>query len=164
LFVRNSLNGVEKLKNSEEALTAYCGLYCGDCIRFKTNAANLARDLLKELQDLNFDRYAEVKSNWVGKFKYYDQMCDVLNAIENIRCEIPCRLGGDGCSQPCEIKQCVKLKGFLGCWQCCEFETCDKFEFLKPFHGEAPRENLKAINQYGFSTWHKYRKKCYTWL
>ena len=91
-------------------------------------------------------------------------MISSLKVISEIKCKIPCRLGGDGCGGACEIITCVKNKSHEGCWECNDFEECDKFDFLKPFHGDAPINNLRKIKEHGISNWAKNRDKCYPWL
>ena len=56
------------MTQEETDLTAYCGLYCGDCIRYRSEVADLARDLLRALQETEFHKYAEVKSSFVKDF------------------------------------------------------------------------------------------------
>ena len=152
------------MNDQEIELTAYCGLYCGDCIRYRSKAADLARELENELQKVKFDGYAEVKSTSVKEFGYYKEFCRVLDVIAKLKCDTPCRAGGDGCLQPCEIKECVQSKNLEGYWKCNEFERCEKFEFLKPFHGDTPHKNLRKIKEYGFDRWVEHREKFYVWL
>lgn len=152
------------MNNTETELTAYCGLYCGDCLRFRSKVTDLARDLLSELQAVRFDKYAQVKSASVKEFEHYDECRQVLDAIVELRCDTPCRAGGDGCLQPCEIKRCVQSKNLEGCWECGEFEECDKFQFFKQFHGDTARENLRKIKRYGPSKWIDHRGEFYKWL
>ena len=144
-------------------LTACCGLYCGDCIRYRSRFAYLAGALKEELERRAFAPYAEVKAGSVGELKHYEVFNGVLQAIAALSCDKPCRSGGDGCGQSCEIKKCAGVKGLEGCWQCREFEDCSKFAFLDPFHGNAPRENLRKINKYGLRRWARYRSRCYPW-
>jgi len=150
-------------------LTGYCGLYCGDCIRYRSRAADLARELLNELQDTEFDKYAELKSSSVKQFdakkqfQHYKECCEVLEAIANLQCNTPCRVGG-GCSAfSCDILECCQGKGFEGCWQCGEFESCGTFEPLESVHGVAPKQNLKKIKEMGLDKWAEYRYKPYIW-
>lgn len=152
------------MNNSEVELTAYCGLYCGDCLRYRSKVAGLARDLLSELQAVQFDKYAEVKSASVKRLKHYDECRQVLDAIVKLECDTPCKLGGDGCLGPCEIKNCVQTKKLEGCWECDEFERCDKFEFFRPMHGDTTKGNLRKIKKYGLSGWAEHREKFYRWL
>jgi len=87
-----------------------------------------------------------------------------LKAISELNCKTPCRLGGDGCEGSCEIIKCIKEKAFEGCWECDSFEKCEKLDFLKPFHGNAPAHNLRKIKEIGIDNWAKHRDKCYPWL
>ena len=153
-----------KMNNQEAELTAYCGLYCGDCLRYKSKAADLARDLQDELRKVKFDKYAEVKSAFVKELEHYEECRQVLDAIVKLGCDTPCRAGGDGCLQPCEIKRCVQSKHLEGCWECGEFERCNKFEFFKLLHGDTAKENLRKIREYGLSKWVEHRGKFYSWL
>jgi hypothetical protein len=150
--------------SSEAELTAYCGLYCGDCIRFRSKTTQLAKNLMTELQAVQFDKYAEVKSTAVKKLEHYDECIQVLDAIVKLGCDTPCKAGGEGCVQPCEVKSCVESKHLGGCWECDGLETCDKFEFLKPVHGDTTKANLRKIKEYGLDGWAKHRNKFYSWL
>ena len=152
------------MEENERDLTAYCGLYCGDCIRYKCRASDLADELLIEIEERHFAEYAKVKSRKIAEFKNMDSAIRTLKAIAALRCEIPCRLGGDGCGGSCEIARCVKNRAIEGCWECDGFETCEKFQDLRAFHGDGPRMNLEKIRQYGLGSWAKHREKCYPWL
>ena len=123
----------------------------------------LARDLVKELQSIHFDKYAEVKRASLEEFKYYNECHKFLEAIAGLSCSTPCRLGGDGCLQACEIKSCVQMKKLEGCWHCDELEGCRKFEFLGPFCGDVPKENLRKIRKHGLNKWAEHRGKFYSW-
>jgi len=151
------------MKHQEFELTAYCGLYCGDCIRYSGKVVDLAAELCHELQKTQFEKYAAVKSKAVKELEGYGPCCQVLEAIAKLKCISPCRLGGDGCASPCAIKKCVQSKGMQGCWQCHQMEKCTKFEFLKPIHGDNPRGNLRKVQDYGLSRWAKHRGKFYPW-
>ena len=145
-------------------LTAYCGLYCGDCIRLRSRASSLANDLLKEFEKTQFSEYARVKQSQIPDFEYYEPTVSLLAHVSRLRCEVPCRLGGDGCIGSCRIIECVKGKSFEGCWECSEYETCKKLDFLKPFHGDTPLENLRKIKEFSIRAWAKHRGKFYPWL
>jgi hypothetical protein len=48
------------------------------------------------------------------------------------------------------VEEEVTLKrDYNGCWECSDFETCDKFNFLKPAHGDANIKNLRKIQKKG---------------
>jgi len=151
-------------KMNEKNLTAYCGLYCGDCIRYQSKASDLAKDIIKELGNTNYAEYAKIKKQQMPQMENYETMVQVLTVISTIKCDIPCTQGGDGCGGSCQIRKCVKNKTLQGCWLCVEFETCDKLKFLKTFHGEAPLNNLRKIKEMGIDSWVNYREKCYPWL
>jgi hypothetical protein len=153
----------------ETELIGYCGLYCGDCIRYPSRAADLARELLCELHNREFDKYAAIKSSPVNqldavkKFEHYGECCEVLEAIVSIQCDSPCRIGG-GCSRfSCGVLACCRKKGLDGCWQCDEFEQCQRFEIFRTVHGDSPRQNLRAIRKFGLDKWAEHRHKCYIW-
>ena len=148
---------------SEAELTAYCGLYCGDCIRFRSKATQLARDLMNELQAIQFNKYAAVKSAAVKELEHYTECLEVLDAIVKLGCDTPCQAGGEGCAGTCGIKSCVQTKRLPGCWECDMFEACDKSEFLKPVHSDAVKGNLRKIKKYGLEGWAKHREKFYPW-
>ena len=151
-------------------LTAYCGLYCADCIRFRSRSANLARDLLKELRDTKFNEYAELKSTLGNpqdrrkEFKHYRECCEVLETIVELQCNNPCRVGGGCPTFSCKILECCLAKGLEGCWECIEFENCSRFEFLKGMHGDEPLQNLRKIKELGLDKWAEHRHKSYVWL
>jgi hypothetical protein len=148
----------------EEDLTGYCGLYCGDCIRYRCRASELADELLKEIDNVRFAEYANVKRTHTGEFEDFHLLISSLRAISEINCKIPCRLGGDGCGGSCEIIRCVGNRSLQGCWECDDFEGCNKFDFLRPFHGDANLKNLRRIRELGINGWAKAREKCYPWL
>ena len=147
----------------ESDLTGYCGLYCGDCIRYKSRASELANDLLKEFGETHFAEYARVKQSQIPEFRSYEGMVSLLAHISRLRCEVPCRRGGDGCMGSCSILACVKSKSFEGCWECSQYEKCEKLDFLKPYHGDTPIRNLGKIKELGIGAWAKHRGKCYPW-
>ena len=151
------------MESEEKELTAYCGLFCGDCIRYKSKASALARKLTEELQRVKFDKYAEVKSLSVKEFKHYKECLEVLDAIAELQCNNICR--GGGCPTfKCKIIECCNAKGLLGCWECIECENCKELDFLEPFHGDLPKKNLRKIKELGLEQWLEQREKFFKWL
>jgi len=69
------------MSEQDKNLIAYCGLYCGDCINYKGEIADLARDLRKVLRGTKFDRFARGLSNFFKEFKNYQQCYEVLGAM-----------------------------------------------------------------------------------
>ncbi|MBU1053489.1 MAG: DUF3795 domain-containing protein [Proteobacteria bacterium] len=148
----------------DKDLTGYCGLYCGDCIRYNCRASELSSELLREFEKHHFNEYANVKKVHNSAFENFEKLTDLLKAISEINCETPCGSGGDGCGGSCIIISCVHEKQIQGCWECEEFANCEKLNFLKPFHGNSIVENLRRIQKYGISDWAKHREKCYPWV
>jgi hypothetical protein len=140
-------------------LTTHCGIYCGDCPRFQAPFSDLAAQLLAELDNNNFTAYTKL----IG-FEHYEKAVSFLKLLIRLKCEIPCRLGGDGCGDtPCEVKKCNLAKELQGCWECGDFETCPQLDFLIPFCGDAPLKNLCKIKAQGIDTWAADREKQYPW-
>ena len=48
------------MSEQDENLIAYCGLYCGDCLNYKGEIADLARDLRKKLREAKFAQVAHL--------------------------------------------------------------------------------------------------------
>ena len=153
----------------EVELTAYCGLYCGDCIRYRSRASDLARELLSELKNTEFSEYAEIKSgsakqlDAVKQLEHYGECCEVLEAIVALQCNNPCRVGGGCPTFSCGILECCRKKGFDGCWKCDGFESCERLETLRSIHGDSPRQNLRTIKELGLDKWAERRYKPYVW-
>ncbi len=134
-------------------LVAYCGLYCGDCFNYKGEIADLARDLRKKLREAKFDKAAPGLSKYFKAFRDYGQCYEVLGAMVRLRCKRGCREGGGNPS--CKIRICCRKRGLAGCWECAEFETCARFDFLKPIHGDANMKNLRKLRKEGIESFLK---------
>jgi hypothetical protein len=150
-------------------LTAYCGLYCPDCIRNRNKIGQLAQQLLNEIDNSDFKQYAAATASSSSNperrkiFQKYPEFHDLLEEIVSQQCENPCRING-GCSTfKCEILKCCISKDIEGCWKCNEYEQCIKFEFLKSWHGTTCIENIRQIKKHGSHNWAEYRSKFYTW-
>lgn len=135
------------MSEQEKELVAYCGLYCGNCINYKGEIADLARDLRKKLREGKFDRVSQELSGFFKEFKNYEQCYAVLGGMVRLRCKNACRGGG---GPPfCKMRSCCQKKNIQGCWECEEFETCEKLDFLKPIHEDAHLKNLRKIKKQG---------------
>lgn len=153
----------KELMMTGKDLTTHCGIYCGDCPRYKAAFSDMSSSLLDEFENSHFSQLAKVIATKNGMFEQYDNMLSLLKTIAGLKCDSPCRHGGGrGCS--CEVIVCNKSKGIDGCWDCADFETCPKLDFLKPFCRNAPIENLKKIKSLGVENWVEHREKQYPWL
>ena len=153
---------------SEKDLTAYCGLYCGDCIRFQSKAASLAGELIKALDKEGYRAYAESKQagdpaqiKGVEAYAGYDQAIALLEALADGQCNNPCHLGGDGCPDNCPVKDCCQQRGLKGCWECGDFEKCAKPDFLEPISGTYHKQNVCIIKKEGLDGWSARRCRFY---
>lgn len=143
--------------------TAYCGIYCPDCLRHKNNYSEHAICLKKVLEEIDFNKYAEIDTPFGANYKNYKEFKEVLDTLINSQCNSPCRVGG-GCSGiPCKIMECCTSKNYEGCWECAEFEECDKFDILLPRCGDSPKRNLRIIKSKGVQKWASLRNQLYIW-
>ena len=136
------------MKEKHLERTAYCGLYCGDCVFGLGIIPDMARDLRKELRRVRFDKISEVIP-FIESEKYND-CYEVLGTMVKLRCK-GCR--GGSRSQFCDIAKCVIKHDYSGCWECGEFEDCKKLKFLEPVHGDGHKKNLRKINRVGVDEW-----------
>jgi len=141
--------------------TACCGLYCGDCIPANQSLFDAAATLREQLDDWQFEKYAEHKSAHNGTFDAYPVFREVLDAILTLRCPKTCFHGGG--NPNCAIRACSRQKGLEGCWQCEGFETCETLKILCTCHGDTAKHNLRMIRQHGVQNWSHARGKHYTW-
>jgi hypothetical protein len=144
----------------DENLTSYCGLCCSDCIPSHSEFFTLIDNLDEMLKDIQFEHYAELKSETIEEFKKYPTFLSVLHQIRRLRCSRPCRDGG-GYSQ-CTIRQCPQDKGFSGCWQCKTRLDCSLLDHLRTVHPYL-NYHLDLIQELGAAEWFAKRKEHYRW-
>jgi len=130
-------------------LIAYCGLFCSDCPAYLGRISNIAMLLRKELRRTEYNKFAKLmsKNSASADLKDFDTCYAVLGAMTMFRCEKGCRKGGG--SSSCRIRLCCQEKKLEGCWQCDQFEKCKKLDAHNALHGNAHRENLRAIQKKG---------------
>jgi hypothetical protein len=146
--------------NQNKKYTAYCGLFCLDCIPSDKRLFETIDEIETLLIEIKFDKYAELKSKNNETFKNYSKFLDVLKEMKNLECKYVCTEGG--CKEDCKIRECVEEKQYEGCWECDDFKECQLLEHLKKIH---PIEhNLKMIKKYGVNDWARKRKPHYFWL
>ncbi|MDY6850467.1 MAG: DUF3795 domain-containing protein [Thermodesulfobacteriota bacterium] len=134
----------------DEYLIAYCGLYCGDCLVFKGEIADLAKTLVGKFEETEFERVAKGLPIIIDDFKAlanYKQCRDALCSLDGLRCKKVCRQGGG--SKSCKIRDCCENKSLAGCWQCREFEDCRVLGWLEPVHRDGHLKNLRRIRDHG---------------
>jgi len=151
-------------------LTAYCGLYCGDCLRFNSRALRLAGELAAELDQGGWEPYARAKAaadpaqvKGAAQFADWQRFRGLLATLAGQACALPCRLGGDGCAGPCRVKACCREKGLAGCWQCAGLGGCPELSFLLPLHGQNLLANLELLRSLGPEKWAPRRRGFYAW-
>lgn len=127
-------------------LIAYCGLYCGTCACYTQDAANLAKDLGKELHKHKFAKYADylAKLPGLGAFENYAEFSELLKVVETLRCK-GCETSGPA---GCKIRTCARQKRLAGCWEC-EKMVCGKFDALKKSGDRTYIKNLREIRKSG---------------
>jgi len=118
----------------------------------------------RNLKEVGFDKYAEVKSHSVRELQPYEAFLRFLSALAKLQCTAPCRDWNDQEAPfACEVRSCCRNKGYQGCWECDGLETCRAFGFLEPFHGEGPKKNLEKVRKWGLQEGIRLREKCYRW-
>jgi len=122
-----------------------------------------ARQLKKELEDIEFDKYAEIDSPFGAQFKKYTEFRKILDALSKTQCDKTCRVGGDCSGDACKIMECCLSKRYEGCWECSELDECEKFDFLQPRCGDMPKDNIRKIRKHGIKNWIELRDKFYIW-
>lgn len=147
--------------NERDDFTAYCGLYCGDCIPFNQSLFDTAEKLKEELDKRQFDKYPRLKSRKNRVFDYYEVFKNVLSELIGLRCAKTCV--NNGGNPDCNIRGCVRAKELKGCWECPNFEDCELLKPLTAYHGDTPRQNLRLLKRYGLENWADKRGKHYIW-
>lgn len=146
---------------TDSECTAYCGLFCSDCIPFNQVLFDAAEKLRKELHERQFDKYAGLKAKENPVFNDYETFVRVLSALIELRCTKTCRENGG--RPDCKIRNCACKKAIEGCWECSNFEICELLQPLVLYHGDTPQNNLRLIKKYGIENWADKRGKHYVW-
>lgn len=145
---------------TNQKFTAYCGLYCSDCIPSNQELFELLDRMETLLKELKFHEYAQLKSKTYEIFKDYPAFLKVLKEMNKLKCKAICTEGG--CKVDCKIRECVNNHKFEGCWECSDFKSCQLLEPLKEFHNL--EFNLEMIKKHGPKKWTSYRANHYRWL
>lgn len=154
--------------DDESRLTAYCGLYCKDCIPSHKELYAAASGLQNLLDQLQFENYARLKAGqtyWSEAnraFRHYTEFIEVLQAIRSLECTSLCRDGGGWKGDRCEVRNCAIEKKLAGCWECPSYKTCEKLSPLLKFHPNL-QHHLELIKTEGIRNWSRKRKGHYPW-
>ena len=100
--------------NNNRNCTAYCGLYCKDCIPSNSELFTLIDKLTDLLDSLGFEHYANFKSMRIKEFQNYETFRRLLTEMRKLKCETDCFEGPVseyGCNKNCEIRKCAIEKG-----------------------------------------------------
>lgn len=144
----------------DDRYTAYCGLYCKDCIPSNARLFQTVDELDTLLEEVQFEKYAALQAKGSPEFADYAAFVRVLRGLKTLKCKTLCTEGG--CKEDCRIRTCVREKGFRGCWLCEKFEACKLHESLKSYH-PALVHNLRVIKLYGPDDWSDKRGRHYNW-
>jgi len=144
-----------------KGLTAYCGLYCGDCIPSNTRLFELLEELRELATELHLDDYTELISHRDAAFADYPVFENILTLLAGLRCPAPCRGGGG--RPTCLVRECVRDRSFEGCWECPDRSGCALLDPLRAFHAKTIDGNLDAIAEHGMDGWTDIRGSHYPW-
>lgn len=145
--------------------TAYCGLYCSDCIPGDRRIYDAIERTLAIFDEVGMERYAAFSTRKSQVFEQYPQAVAVLREILRLKCSGSCRQGPVselGCRPDCPIRVCVQEKGYDGCWECGEHRDCANLDGLKGFHPSL-HETLDTIAAEGIDAWVTKRRPHYPW-
>jgi Protein of unknown function (DUF3795) len=148
-------------EDDQIGFTAYCGLFCRDCIPSQKRLFETIRELSQLASTLRLDKYAELKAHNNPSLKDYAIFERVLTELAGLECQAPCRHGGG--KAECVIRDCAQARGFAGCWECSERPACNLLAHLKSFHGATIDSNLDTIKECGINDWSDKRGKHYPW-
>jgi len=131
---------------SDKDLVAYCGINCKDCKARSKRRVELAKLFKESLQELPLELFSEI----LPPFKNVNQVMDFLEFLPQLgQVQTCCISEKMPCGKPdCEIRICVKNKGFRTCAECADYRTCTKLDFLKPHH-ETLLSDLDLIKEKG---------------
>jgi len=131
---------------SDEELVAFCGINCKDCRTRSERRLQLAKLFKESLQELPLDLFKQI----LPPFKNVDHVIEFLEFFPQLGTQTCCTSTKESCGNPaCEIRMCVKNKGFRTCAECTEYGTCSKLDFLKPHHATL-LSDLDFIKKNGF--------------
>jgi hypothetical protein len=147
-------------KAGDRRFTAYCGIYCKDCIPSDAAFFKALEELRGHLDRVGFDEYARAIAKSDTKFNEYPVFEEVLGEIEKLKCVNFCREGG--CKPGCRIRECAIGRAYEGCWECADHPSCGLLRPLKAIHPSL-EHNLEMVREHGIDGWSGWRGKHYKW-
>jgi len=148
-----------------EKYTAFCGLYCKDCIPSNKELFATINKLATLLDTLGFEHYAKFKSTKVKELENYDVFRKLLTEMQKLECKSNCFEGPVsecGCNKNCEMRKCVIERKIAGCWECNAYKLCEKNKFHRIFH-PGMEHNLDMIKEFGVENWLDKKGQHYQW-
>jgi hypothetical protein len=132
---------------SDEELVSFCGLNCKDCKARSERRLQLAKLFKESLEELPLELFKEI----LPPFKKVDQVMDFIEFLPQLgSIQTCCTSIKEPCGNPtCEIRICVRNKGYRTCAECIDYKTCLKLDFLKPHHSTL-MSDLDFIKKDGF--------------
>jgi len=131
---------------SNAQLVAFCGINCKNCKAKSQQRLQLSNRLKENLQELPLDLFSQI----LPPFKNIKQVMEFLEFLPHMGEQTCCTAEASPCGNPaCEIRTCVKSKGFRTCAECVDYPTCSKLDFLKPHHPTLLAD-LNSIKEKGF--------------
>ncbi len=137
---------------SDEDLVAYCGINCKDCRERGFRRSKLGQEFKKALEELPLDVFKQLMPG----FEDIDKVMKFLDTFGNFTAmQTCCTCKDHPCGDPqCQIRTCVKKKGYRTCAECSDYQSCSKLDFLKPHH-ETLISDLDYIKENGFNNYSK---------
>ena len=164
-----------------------CGLVCCECLFYEPEIYETAKKLKNVIKSSQLDVFLKsITENeawsviakhlneegteiqkYFEAFKKMPEFLNVLDGLIQLQCKKTCQEAG-GCSMGgtthvCEALECIKTKGYNGCWDCSEFKSCKKLSFLKGGYGKTIEENLNLAKEKGVEAVKLRGDKYYAW-
>ncbi len=131
---------------TDAQLVAFCGINCKDCKARSERRLQLSQKFKESLQELPLDLFSQI----LPPFKNVKQVVEFLEFFPHMGSQSCCTDAASPCGNPmCEIRTCVKGKGFRTCAECSDYSKCSKLDFLKPHHPTLIAD-LDSIKEKGF--------------
>lgn len=144
--------------NTTFRLTAFCGLYCTDCIPYDRAFYTTAKQFAAQLERVKFRQYAPLRAGQFPALADFPRFEAALQAIRDTQCNAICREGG--CKKNCEIRACAIDRQLPGCWECPDRPSCSLLDGLRKSHPHLD-QNLDLIREKGVENWAAERKPHY---